>query len=158
MRKRLGFTIIEVLIVVVILGVLASLAAPSMRAFMDSQSVKTPASDLYASLVLARSEAIKRNGAVDLVPNAGGNWAQGWQVQAGAVVLHVQNPYPRIQIASSAAGNLTYGSNGRLASSATLFRVTVPGNTQARMRCVSVDASGRPNVRVDSNSEQTACD
>ena len=158
MRKSTGFTIIEVMIVVVITGVLVTLAAPSMKSFIDSQSVKTPASELYASLVLARSEAIKRNGAVDLVPNAAADWAQGWSVKAGATVLHSQDPYLRVQIASSAAGSVTYGGNGRLTTSATLFRVTVPGNAQARMRCVSVDVSGRPNVRIDSNTDQTVCD
>jgi type IV fimbrial biogenesis protein FimT len=158
MRKPTGFTVIELLMVMVILGVLITLAAPSMKAFMDSQSVKTPASDLYASLVLARSEAIKRNGAIDLVPNAATDWAQGWSVKSGATVLHSQDPYTRVQIASSAGGSVTYGGNGRLTTSATLFRVTAPGNAQARMRCVSVDVSGRPNVRIDSNTDQTACD
>ena len=159
MRAATGFTLIETLMVVVILAVLAGLAAPSMRAFMDSQVVKTPASDLYASLVLARSEAIKRNAAIDVVPTAT-DWAQGWAVrtQAGGTVLRTQDGYPRISIAASTAGTVTYGSNGRLSTSATTFRVLVPGNTQARMRCVTVDVTGRPSVRVDRNSDQAACD
>jgi type IV fimbrial biogenesis protein FimT len=159
MRAAPGFTLIETLMVVVILAVLAGLAAPSMRAFMDSQIVKTPASDLYASLVLARSEAIKRNAAIDVVP-AATDWAQGWSVrtQSGGTVLRTQDGYPRISIAASTAGTVTYGGNGRLSTSATTFRVLVPGNTQARMRCVTVDVTGRPSVRVDRNSDQVACD
>jgi len=159
MRAAPGFTLIETLMVVVILAVLAGLAAPSMRAFMDSQIVKTPASDLYASLVLARSEAIKRNAAIDVVP-AATDWAQGWTVrtQSGGTVLRTQDGYPRISIAASTAGTVTYGGNGRLSTSATTFRVLVPGNTQARMRCVTVDVTGRPSVRVDRNSDQVACD
>ena len=159
MRAAPGFTLIETLMVVVILAVLAGLAAPSMRAFMDSQIVKTPASDLYASLVLARSEAIKRNAAIDVVPVAT-DWAQGWSVrtQSGGTVLRTQDGYPRISIAASTAGTVTYGGNGRLSTSATTFRVLVPGNTQARMRCVTVDVTGRPSVRVDRNSDQVACD
>lgn len=154
-----GFTLIEVLMVVVILAVLASITAPSMRAFMDAQMVKTPASDLYSSLVLARSEAIKRNAPIDVVPS-GLNWEQGWtvRVQSGGTVLRVQDGYPRIQIDASTAGTVTYGSNGRLASSATVFRVLVPGNADARMRCVTIDVSGRPSVRTDRNSDHTACD
>lgn len=160
MRAASGFTLIETLMVVVILAVLAGLAAPSMRAFMDSQVVKTPASDLYASLVLARSEAIKRNAAIDIVPTAT-DWAQGWQVRLQATpttVLRVQDGYPRISISASTAGTVTYGGNGRLSTSATTFRVLVPGNAEARMRCVTVDVTGRPNVRVDRNTDQAACD
>lgn len=157
MRGDAGFSLIELIMVLAVLAVLATITAPSMRAFMDSQIVKTPASDLYSSLVLARSEAIKRNSAVDLVPG-GTDWAAGWQVRAGTTVLRVQEGYPRISIAASSAGTVTYGGNGRLSTSATTFRVLVPGNTEARMRCVSVSVSGRPNVRVDNNTDQAACD
>lgn len=157
--RNVGFTLMEVLVVVAIVAVLASIAVPSMRSFMDSQILKTPASDLYSSLVLARSEAIKRNAAIELVPSAT-DWAQGWRVrvQSAGTVLRVQDSYPRIAINPSTAGTVTYGGNGRLSTSATTFRVLVPGNTEARMRCVSVDVSGRPSVRVDRNADQTACD
>jgi len=156
--RTYGFTLIEALTVVAILAVLAAAALPDLRSFMSSQIVKTPASDLYASLVLARSEAIKRNAAIDVVPVAT-DWAKGWEVRSGATALRTQNGYTtRVSISSSVAGTVTYGANGRLSTSATNFRVLVPGDTKARMRCVSVDVTGRPSVRVDKNTDQTACD
>jgi type IV fimbrial biogenesis protein FimT len=159
-REQAGFNIIELCVTIAILAILVSIAAPSMKAFMDSQSVKTPATDLYTSLVLARSEAIKRNSAVDLVPTDVTNWAQGWQVkvQSAGTVIRVQDAVPSVAILASTMGNLTYGGNGRLVTTATLFRVTIPGSSDIRMRCVSVDASGRPNVRIDGNTDQTTCD
>jgi len=158
MHRNLGFTLTEVMMVIVILAVLALVAAPNMRDFIASQIVKTPASDLYASLVLARSEAIKRNAAIDIVP-AATDWSQGWQVkvQSGGLLLREQQAYPRVSVAASTAGKITYGSNGRLSTSSTVFRVMPPSETQARMRCVSVDVSGRPNVRVDADLDQSAC-
>ena len=158
MRAR-GFTMIEVLMVLAIVAVLASITAPAMRDFIDAQVIKNPASDLYSSLVLARSEAIKRNAPMDIEPAAAG-WAQGWQVkvQSDGRVMREQQSYPNITVAASTVGKITYGSNGRLATSATTFRVMATGNTRIKMRCVSIDASGRPNVRVDTNTNQTACD
>lgn len=158
MRAR-GFTMIEALMVLAIVAVLASITAPAMRDFIDAQVIKNPASDLYSSLVLARSEAIKRNGPVDIEP-AAADWASGWQVkaQADGKVLRDQQAYQSVTVSASQAGKITYGGNGRLATSATNFRVMAPGNTRIKMRCVSIDASGRPNVRVDSNTNQTACD
>ena len=158
MRTQTGFTLIEALMVVAVLAVLAGAALPELRSFMASQMVKTPASDLYASLVLARSEAIKRNAAIDIVPTAT-DWAKGWEVRSGATKLRAQDGYPtRVSISSSVAGTVTYGANGRLSTSATNFKVLVPGDPKARMRCVSVDVTGRPSVRVDKNMDQTACD
>ena len=160
MRAR-GFTLIEVLMVVAILAVLASITAPAMRDFIDAQVIKNPASDLYSSLVLARSEAIKRNAAVDIEP-AAADWAQGWQVRpqvgGGPEPMRDQQAYQGVTIAASLVGKITYGGNGRLATSAANFRVMAPGNTRIKMRCVSIDASGRPNVRVDTNTDQAACD
>lgn len=160
LRVAAGFTLIEVLMVVTILAVLISITAPSMRSFMDAQVVKTPASDLYSTMVLARSEAIKRNTAIDIVPTEAVEWAQGWTVrtQSGGTVLRVQDSYPRISISPSTAGTVTYGGNGRLSSSALTFRVMIPGSADTRMRCVTVDVSGRPSVRVDRNADQVACD
>lgn len=158
MRTQSGFTLIEAMMVVAVLAVLSAAALPELRSFMASQMVKTPASDLYASLVLARSEAIKRNAAIDIVP-AATDWAKGWEVRSGGTALRTQNGYPtRVSISSSVAGTVTYGGNGRLSTSATNFRVLVPTDPKARMRCVSVDVTGRPSVRVDKNMDQTACD
>jgi hypothetical protein len=49
---------------------------------------------------------------------------------------------------------LTYGRDGRLTSATSGFRITVtgsPNNIKVPMRCVELNASGRPNTRVDGN-------
>lgn len=159
-----GFTIIEMMIVAAIVGVLAMLALPAMDDLVIGNRMKTLSLDIYTSLALARSESIKRNANnVSMIANAGG-WQNGWQVcvdansnsacDAGETVL-VQGDAVNAKLSlSGPAGNIvTYNRSGRVTTAAT-FQITAvayPNSTKLPMRCVDVNASGRPNTRVDTN-------
>ena len=52
-----GFTLLEVLIIVLIVGIFASIAAPSWVAFINRQRVRTVNDRVFQSLRLAQSEA-----------------------------------------------------------------------------------------------------
>lgn len=80
-----GFTLIEVMIVVVIAGVLLTLAVPSFRETMDRNRLKAAVENLNGDLQFARSEAIKRNRPVRLVftrSNGGATWCYGMKENA----------------------------------------------------------------------------
>lgn len=59
--KRDGFTLIEIVIVVMIIGILASAAAPSMLTSLHQARVTAAARRLKADLLLARSQAVTTN-------------------------------------------------------------------------------------------------
>jgi prepilin-type N-terminal cleavage/methylation domain-containing protein len=69
-KRARGFTLIELLTVVAITAILSAMAAPAFKGLLAGQRVRATSTDLYAALVLARSEAIKRDTQVTLQPAA----------------------------------------------------------------------------------------
>ena len=71
-RDNSGFTLVELMVVILVLGILVTLAAFSMRPFLNAQRVRSASYELFSTIVFARSEALKRNTTVTITPAAGG--------------------------------------------------------------------------------------
>lgn len=79
-RAAKGFTLIEMMVVIAILGILLAIAAPSFTVYFEKFRTKRAAETLGGSLYIAKSEAIKRNQFVRLVitaSNSGATWCYG---------------------------------------------------------------------------------
>jgi type IV fimbrial biogenesis protein FimT len=62
MRKQSGFTIVELLVVIAVLGGLMAIATPNYLEYLPKARLKNAARDLYSELQLAKMAAIKVNG------------------------------------------------------------------------------------------------
>lgn len=60
-RRHDGFSLIEAMVVVAVIAILATVAAPSYIELIGKQRLKGAASVLYGDLQYARSEAVQRN-------------------------------------------------------------------------------------------------
>jgi len=86
-KSSAGFTAVELLVTLTIVGVMLALAAPGLRTLTLNQGVKSAAFDLFSALEYARSEAIKRpSETVTLKAGAAsdGAWSTGWRILDGA--------------------------------------------------------------------------
>ena len=141
-RAFRGFTIVELLVVLLVFGTLLAIGLPQFADFIRNQRIKTASFDLFSTLMLARSEAITRNTRVTVAPT-GGSWANGWTVtEPGGEVIRRQEPVQRISISGPDA--VIYVESGRLnAVARPEFEFTAEGSSIVN-RCIRIDLSGRP--------------
>jgi len=93
--NNLGFTLVELIITLVIVGVLLGIGVPNFRSFIQNSRITSQSNELVGVLATARSEALKRNQAVVVCRSAdptavtpvcavggGGTWETGWLIFA----------------------------------------------------------------------------
>lgn len=140
--------------VIAIMGVLITIAMPSFVTFTASQKVKTASFDLYAAMMFARSEAIKRKVNVT-VAATGGDWKNGWTVVATGVPnpLRTQDALTGVNF-SNTTTSLVYRLDGRLTSAAAQGVLIQPATADASIknRCIRVDLTGLPKSTTIGNT------
>jgi type II secretion system protein H len=88
-----GFTLLELMIVVVLIALFAAFAVPAFKHRMEQTKVESAVEELLAALRFARGEAIARGKEVSLQNPGGGPLEQGWRIAAqnfGGVNAHLR--------------------------------------------------------------------
>ena len=176
-----GFTVVELIITLVVLGVLVALGVPAYTEFARNNRRAAVLNEFNASLNLARSEAIKRGLQVAMCKTAdgttcGGNgvrWEQGWLVfvnrdgdapavvDVGETVLRVhREANPAFRLTSNLTSNDDVGAQTNFVSytpdgsSSAVGRLTYCDARGLRSaRAVIINSTGRPRLSQDIDSD-----
>lgn len=109
-RTQQGFTIYELMMTVLIVGVVLSIGIPNLSAFRQNSRMTTTANDLHSSFHLARSEAARAKNNITIcsstdpmaeapaLPTCSGEFENGWVVfedRDGDIVIDAAEPILR---------------------------------------------------------------
>jgi len=146
-----GFTAVEMMITVSIIGVLLAISTPGLRQLTLNQGVKSAAFDVFSAIVYARSEAIKRPGeTVTLKAGAStdGAWTTGWRLVDGAGnKIRVWTVASNITVTdknSTPVTAISFGKDGHLTVTPKIEINLSSAVNGVSPRCVQVDLTGRP--------------
>ena len=170
MRQSRGFTLIEMLIAVALIGILSAATLPGFSGFLNGQKVNLAANNVYTAMQLTKASAIQQNARMALVfePTLG-SWcifnrteeptstACSWTsntLETGVLRKYIE-PMPiglAIAVLPASATQITYDGLGRVVpnsdASATITNVTVTMPTDP----------GRANTVQLSNGIVRLCD
>lgn len=165
-RDQRGFTLLELMIAITVLGILLGLTIPTFREAIQNNRIVSQNNEFITALNYARSEAIRRSDTVSVCSSANGtacsttsNWSTGWitflDLNAdgtlnGAEVVMQRGPpaMPNITMNSPAAGgsltNVRFAGNGMLGTAAGgTFTLLKTGCTGLTARQIAVSVTGR---------------
>ncbi len=158
-KPESGFTLIEMLITITIIGILTNAGAPSYNDYLAKKRIQQSERFLSSALNLARSEAVKRNARVYVVPSDASNWESGWAITSSSTKTYaqclsngtdcviVQQALDNVNI-SGAPASVIYTGAGRLVTGTTASFVLCPlgSHSSTELKTVAVSASGRPRI------------
>ena len=163
--KIKGFSLIELLFVLAIMGTLLALALPSFSDTVEAASTNSQIKVMLTTLNLARSEAIKRGQDVAVCATSDGvdcdaaNWTAGWlvfvdnngdatggagSIDPGDLVLRVFESIASNTTAAMTVNMFAYDSLGFSSTGGTQqFTITPNSGSVPNTRCIEIGPSGR---------------
>ncbi len=168
MKSNRGFTLIELMIALTVLGIAVSIAVPSYAFLITTNRMASEINDFVANLNYARSEAVKRGLSVSLcrsndtpatcnTPTPAGGWEGGWivVVSDGTVLKDYAalNSNDRLIGKNNVLNTIRFDRNGFASGSNGTVTLCDPDNNLLNARAVVIARTGRIRLAQDTNSD-----
>jgi type IV fimbrial biogenesis protein FimT len=147
-----GFTLVELMVVLVIAAILLGLGVPGFRNLIQSQRLTTTVNDLFAAINLTRAEAIKRGQRVDLTPLDGKDWSKGWAVYVDSPVNNPDGTTSPPDQIPSAASDVIIFTSGPIPDGFVVSTAFTESNTNKQY--ISYIGTGRTRTNASAQQPQ----
>lgn len=161
--KQSGFTLMELLVTISIIGVVTSMAYPTFQETMRKSRIESATTNLLNAMAIARSEAVKTNMPVTFCQSVSAtacshypDWNKGWVVLRGGTVVAASAEASEKVVIKSKIGSVykndfVYNPDGRSSSTTPqVFSIYSQGLPEEGAKEIIIDPTGRPRVsRVD---------
>jgi type IV fimbrial biogenesis protein FimU len=145
-----GFTLVEMMVVVALLAIMASIAMPSFARLIAANSVEAAGNELYGLLQYARAEAVARGQRVTVSADSSDTWSQALDVStlnSGApVTLRHYESLNQSKVTATAStqalSDVAFYSNGS-SSGSTLITLCYSPDVTITGKLISIARSGQ---------------
>lgn len=137
-RPQAGFTLIELMTTLVICGILAGIAAPSLNAYVERQKTRRALDTIATDLAHARILAIRQGRAVDLTLHSADHYSVGVQNGSSRKDVRLGQTFGGIAL-TLPAGDIVFDSRGLVRSGTGEITVSVNGKSDG----LSLSPTGR---------------
>lgn len=141
-HRHQGFTLIELMIVIVLISIIATVAVPNFMGFIENNRVTSGTNSFVGTLNYARSQATREGRSVRVQAREEGDWQQGLEVMLGT---------EQLRVSEAMAGNLqvsgeevTFRGNG-MATGAAQFQICNQDGNYGRR--ITINEGGQIRAR-----------
>lgn len=144
--RQQGFTIIELVVVLIVLGLIIAISIPSFQSSTARSALKSTTMDLIASINNSRAQAISLGAVATLEATDGSSWSNGWDMSMAAPHDGENQSFlARSNVTVTATGGETsidFRRDGTTSAQVT-FRICHSGISGENGREISINRLGR---------------